>query len=153
VLVCAPALASEMSCKPVLDAQRKQAQTAFHETSTSNGAALLEKIFTTKALYLRRGSGHWIKVPTTPQDLIDAMKESGMALSSCHRMREEAVEGQAATVWAAHLHTGNPVKEMDMQIWISSATGLPLRTESSQRGAHVSTHLAYDNVQPPPGVQ
>jgi hypothetical protein len=142
-----------MSCKPVRDAQRKQAQTAFHETSTSNGATLLEKIFTTKALFVRRGSGHWIKVPTTPQDLTDAMEETGMALSSCSRMREEAVEGKTAAVWAAHLHTGNPVQEIDMQIWISSSTGLPLRTESNQRGAHVSTHLAYDNVQPPAGVQ
>ena len=151
-LACAPAFADDASCGPVLQSQMKQARTAFHETSSSKGAPLLEKIYTTSALYLRRGTGRWTKVPATPQDLIDAMRETGVSLSSCRRVREDAVDGQPAAVWAAHQHTAAPAQDVDIQIWISDASGLPLRTESDQRGTHVSTRLVYENVRPPAGA-
>lgn len=148
-LNAAPARADDASCKPVSDAMMKEAHTPYHETAVAGGKSF-EKIYTTTMLYIGH-SGQWMKMPETPQDLIDATKESGITLSHCKSLRTEMVDGQAATVYAAHLTT--PGTSSDAQIWIGNASGLTLKTESdTQTGpgkGHTSTHMRYGNVQAP----
>jgi len=147
--VTRPAHADDASCKPVLDAFAKQARTPYHEIAVANGKSF-EKIYTTTMLYIGH-SGQWLKMPETPQDLIDATRESGVTLSHCKSMRTEMADGQVATVYAAHFTT--PGTSSDSQIWIGNASGLTLKTESDAQAGpgkgHTSTHITYGNVQAP----
>ncbi|MGH8212608.1 MAG: hypothetical protein ACREPP_05185 [Rhodanobacteraceae bacterium] len=153
--VAKPARADDASCKPLSDAMIKAASTPYHEFTTAGGESF-EKIYTTKALYI--GShGHWMKTDASPQILLDALRQSGAAFTECKALRTETVDGQAATVYAAHEHLASIGEDDHSQIWIGNANGLPLKSESdSQRAgrtSHVSAHFTYGNVQPPAGVQ
>ena len=147
------ARADDATCKPVSEAMAKLASTPYHETAVVNGKPF-EKIYTTTALYIGSG-GRWMKTPATPQTLNDASRESGLSFSNCKSLRTEAVDGQAATVYAAHSQTTTPAFGSDAQIWIG-ANGLPLRSESDvptgPGKGHTSTRMAYDNVHAPAGV-
>jgi hypothetical protein len=150
--VIAPrAHADDASCKPVSDAMMKQARTPYHETATAGGKSF-EKIYTTTTLYIGNG-GHWMKLPATPQSVIDAMRESGQIFSNCQPLRTEMVDGQATTVYAAHSRTTTPAASNDAQIWIADASGLSVKTEADEqeggRKMHVSTRLDYSGVQAP----
>ncbi|MEO6967339.1 MAG: hypothetical protein ABI132_02630 [Rhodanobacteraceae bacterium] len=153
--VAAPARADDASCKPVLDAITKATRTPYHEFATTGGKSF-EKIYTTTALYVG-SNGHWVKMPASPQDLIDALRESGAMFTECKSLRTEMVAGQAATVYAARERLTSVGEDDHSQFWIGNASGLPLKSESdSQHGgqpSHVSPRFTYDNVQPPAGVQ
>lgn len=150
-VIALQARAEDASCKPVSDALMKQARTPYHEMATVDGRPF-EKIYTTTTLYINNG-GHWVKLPATPQDVIDAMRETGQTFSNCRSLRTEIVDGQAATVYAAHSQTTAPAASNDAQIWIANASGLPVKTEADEqeggRRVHASTHLDYSNVQAP----
>lgn len=147
--------AADASCKPVMDAMTKATKTPYHETATAGGKSF-EKIYTTTALYV--GShGHWVKMPASPQTLIDAMRESGATITECKSLRTETVDGQAATVYAARERLTSTGEDDRGQYWIANASGLPLKSESDSQNAghtsHVSTRFTYDNVQAPAGIK
>ena len=152
-----PARADDASCKAVMDAMMKQIRTAYRETITIESKPAREFIHTTTAFYYQGKDGHWVKVPMTAQDRIEAMHETGATLSNCKQLRQEMVNGQPAIVYAAHEQTTLPAQSIDTQIWIATASGLPLKTEADQEEGghkvHCSTLLTYDNVQPPAGVK
>jgi hypothetical protein len=152
-----PAHADDASCKVVMDAMMKQIRTAYRETITLEGKPAREFIHTTTAFYYQGKDDHWMKVPMTAQERIDAMHETGATLSNCKQLRQEMVNGQPAIVYAAHEQTTLPVQSIDMQIWIATASGLPLKLESDQEQGghkvHALTLCTYDNVQPPADVK
>ncbi len=154
-LASGSAHADDASCKPVTDAMTKATRTPYHEAATAGGKSF-EKIYTTTALYVGR-NGHWVKMPASPQTLIDAMHESGATFTECKSLRTEMVDGQPATVYAAHERLTSVGEDDHGQYWVGNVSGLPLKSESdSQHGgptSHVSTHFTYNNVQPPVGVQ
>jgi hypothetical protein len=147
--------ADDPSCKTVFDAFMKQNETPFHETITTNGRPF-EKIATTTAIYTGHG-GHWTSIPATPQDRIEITRETGASMSNCKPLRQETVDGQSATVYAAHMQTKSPPSITDSQIWIGASSGLPLQSESDAVGGgrkmHLSNHFTYANVQAPAGVK
>ena len=150
-----PAHADDASCKPVTDAEAKLARTPYHEVSTVDGKPL-EKIYTTTTLSMRINNGKWMTVPMTPQEVLDATRETG-SYSNCKVLRTETVDGQHATVYAAHrVSPGTSVPNQDDQIWIA-ANGLTLKTASDSRvkgrKVHAESHVTYDNVQAPAGAQ
>lgn len=147
-----PAHADDASCKPVTDASMKMASTPYHEVATVDGKPF-EKIYTTTTLSMRINNGKWLTMPTTPQEVMDAWRETGSSYSDCKLLRTETVDGQRATVYAAHLHTrmtSAPIQTM--QIWIG-ANGLTLKSVSdgmvNGHNVHAETHETYDNVQAP----
>jgi len=142
--------ADDASCKPVTDAAAKMARTPYHEVATVDGKPF-EKIYTTTTLSTRV-AGRWMTVPMTPQEILDAMRETG-SFSNCRVLRTEIVDGQRATVYAAHRTSpGTSFPDQDNQIWIG-ANGLTLKSVSdAQVGghkAHSEAHMTYDNVQAP----
>ena len=153
-LAALPAHADDASCKPVADAMAKMAGTPYHEVGTTNGKPF-EKIYTTTMLYIG-SNGHWMKTPATPKDVLDAQRETGSMYSHCKMLRTETIDGQRATIYAAHTQTTMPVGSGDAQIWIG-ANGLVLKTISDQQvagyKAHAEVHLTYDNVRAPAGAQ
>lgn len=155
VLGVAPAAADDASCKPILDALLAQARTPYRASSTFNGAAGGEEVYTTKAIYRGRG-GHWTKIPATPEDRIAANHEVGAAMTNCRLLRADTVDGQTATIYSGHSQTVTPASTTEMQIWIGKANGLPLQVESDVsmfgKKSHTSKHYSYGNVQAPAGV-
>ncbi|HJU07846.1 MAG TPA: hypothetical protein VJ727_05120 [Rhodanobacteraceae bacterium] len=155
-LATPPALADDASCKPVTDAVAKLARTPYHEVSTVDGKPL-EKIYTTTTLSIRAGNGKWMTVPITPQETLDALRQSGSSFSNCKVLRTETVDGQRATVYAAtQSMAAGSYKSEGEQIWIG-ANGLTLKTVSDAQVAgkqvHAETHVTYDNVRAPAGAQ
>jgi len=153
-LATLPAHADDASCKPVTDAAAKMARTPYHEVATVDGKPF-EKIYTTTTLSMRV-AGKWMTVPMTPQEILDALRESG-SYSNCRVLRTEFVNGQRATVYAAHrISPGTSYPSVDAQIWIS-ANGLTLKTVSDSRAGghktHAESHVRYDNVQAPTGAR
>ncbi|HEY4210676.1 MAG TPA: hypothetical protein VGM84_04310 [Steroidobacteraceae bacterium] len=148
------AYADDASCKAVADAAAKMARTPYHEVATVDGKPF-EKIYTTTTLSMRV-AGKWMTVPMTPQEVLDAMRETG-SFSDCKVLRTEVVDGQRTTVYAAHrISPGTSYPSEDAQIWIA-ANGLTLKTISdSQAGgrkAHAESHMTYDNVRAPTGAR
>ena len=145
--------ADDASCQPVTDAADKMARTPYHEVSTVDGKPF-EKIYTTTTLSMRINNGKWRTMPMTPQEILDAMREAGAVYSNCSALRTETVDGQRATVYAAH-HVSPGILSQDDQIWIA-ANGLTLKTVSDvqmkDRKMHAESHVTYDNVQAPDGA-
>jgi hypothetical protein len=100
-------------------------------------------------------NGRWTKTPATPKDVLDAQRETGSSFSDCKVMRTETIDGQRATMYAAHTQTTVPAGSGDAQIWIG-ADGLAVKTVSDTQvqghKVHVEAHVTYDNVQPPAGA-
>ena len=145
--VCAHA--DNASCKPITDADIKLVNTSYHEVSTLEGNAL-EKIYTTTTLSMRVNNGKWMTMPMTPRKVLGAMRESGGSYSGCKVLRTEIVDGQPATVYAAHRTSpGTSVPNQDDQIWITD-NGLTLKTVSDvqMRGhtMHAEAHITYDRA-------
>ncbi len=158
LLASLPALAAhadDASCKPVTEAAAKLAKTPYHEVSTVDGKPF-EKIYTTTTLSMRINNGKWMTVQMTPQEVLDSTRETG-SYSNCRVLRTEVVDGQRATVYAAHrVSPGTSVPSQDDQIWIA-ANGLTLKTISDSqvkgRKVHAESRVTYDNVHAPAGAQ
>jgi hypothetical protein len=154
-LAAPPTHADDASCKPIMDAEARMARTPYHEVATVDGKPF-EKIYTTTTLSLRINNGKWRTVPMTPQEILDAQRETG-SYSNCKVLRTEIVDGQSTTVYAAHrVSPGTSFPNVDDQIWIG-ANGLTLKTtEDSQKGGrktHSESHVTYDNVRAPAEAQ
>ena len=152
-LATVSAHADDASCKPVADSVARMARTPYHEVSTVDGKPF-EKIYTTTTLSMRM-AGKWTTVPMTPKEILDAVRETG-SFSGCKMLRTEMVDGQLATVYAAHrVSPGTSYPSEDSQVWIS-ASGLTLKSVSdSQAGGrkvHAESHMTFDNVQAPTGA-
>ena len=144
------AAADDASCKPLADAAAKMARTPYHEVSTIDGKPF-EKIYTTTTLSMRVG-GKWTTVPMTPEETLEALRETG-SFSNCRVLRTETVAGQRATVYAAHRSSpGTSYPSSDNQIWIA-ANGLTLKTisdaQAGGRKVHAESQVTYDNVRAP----
>jgi hypothetical protein len=72
---------------------------------------------------------------------------------SCHFLRDDASEGDPASVYDAQSEAEGGKSEV--QIWISKASGLPLREEidldlgGDTHKSHSSVRFDYDHVDPP----
>ncbi len=146
------AQASAGSCKPVFDAMLKETTTPHHTVTTKDGALQGEAISTADAMYVKI-KGEWRKSPMTPQAMAAQQQENirNTTVASCTPLPGEVVDGKPAAVYQAH-YEQKDVGASDAKVWISKATGLPLRTDVSlQAGEKVSvvTRFDYDNIKPP----
>ncbi|HKT08210.1 MAG TPA: hypothetical protein VJR24_09960 [Gemmatimonadaceae bacterium] len=71
-------------------------------------------------------------------------------------LRDESVNGEAASVWRSHVVT--EMSTVDTDMWISKSRGLVLKANSvmdagTGEKSHSSARYDYSNVQPPPGVR
>jgi hypothetical protein len=97
-------------------------------------------------------------VPSLPAHADDAAKQAEQvrqalqkAEHSCTRLRSEVVDGKPTELYA--VQTKMPSGNAETQIWISAATGLPLRQLTAmEQGAARAKHdvtFDYDNVKAP----
>jgi hypothetical protein len=155
------ALAVDSSCQPLIHASEKQISTLNHAymTTTREGKARTrEVIFAGDSIYVM-ANGKWSRSPLTPQRMQELQAEiSSQAKSmTCHYLRDESVNGEAAAVYDTQSDSG--FGKTASTIWISNGKGLPLRTETDislggkMDKSHMSIRYEYSQVKPPAGVQ
>lgn len=137
------------SCQPLVDSLTKYLNTPSHLTTTTTRGGKQEQGETINAgskRYLRVG-GKWRVSPMTGEQMLELAKENAKA-STCRVLREESVGGEAAIVYEAKRNDDEAVSTSEN--YISKRSGLPLRTELTVEGMHMSSRYEYTNVQAPP---
>jgi hypothetical protein len=120
--------AAETGCKAVFDAMLRAAAMPHHTFTTQDRdgkSVVSETIDDGKKIYVLIG-GKWVVSPMTPQNLIDQEKENIQnGKSVCSVIRDESIDGVSATLYTTREEVGT-----NGQIWISKATGLPVRIKT-----------------------
>lgn len=146
------------SCQPVFDALTKVVTTPNHTYSSQTGASVRGKQRSGETIYVQgaryvRVDGQWMKSRLRSEDILQQEKENrANGKATCQFVRNEAVNGESAMLYA--MHSESEYAKEDAQMWISKATGLPLREEiDTDPGAigksHRSLRYEYGDVKPP----
>jgi hypothetical protein len=166
-LLTGSAFAADPSCKLVTDATTKYLTIPTHIYTTETGSYTGGKSRNIETIYLIdksyvQVSGRWRVSPVTPKMMLDDLKEARAGAdtnshSTCQMVRDEVINGEAATLYSSHTETKDI--KADSQIWISKSRGLPLKmeqnadTEGAAGKSHRVSRFEYANVQAPPGVR
>jgi len=150
------------ACKFVFDASDKLNTTPWHMyltelrgTSKSGKPETSETIFVSGIRYIQF-RGQWKQSPITVPQMRDqeAENRNNAKNQSCHFVKDDTVNGEAASVHFAHYESEDA--KSDGQVWISKRSGLILRNEldiDSGGGKsdlnHYSIRYDYSNVNPP----
>lgn len=155
------ARADDAACQAVLQAVLKQTAAPVHQKVTIETAAAPDKPMQNEmirlgdTLYMQM-RGQWM---ARPYDAAKAAEDARQAMTkgehSCTRVRSEAVDGQPAELYRVQSKTATGGS--DSQIWISTASGLPLRQAVTmlEQGTVKLKHEVrsdYANVRAPAGV-
>lgn len=154
------ARADDQACEAVLAAMIKQTTVPVRQKITIENPAgrgspdESETIRVDGMLYVE-DLGQWTARPYDSAKAAEAVRQAMQkAEHSCTRLRSEPVDGQAADLYSVHSKTAT--SSSDAQVWIASATGLPLRYNATmeQRAVKVRSEARYDyaNVRAPAGV-
>ena len=160
-IVWLPARADDAACQAVLQAAIKQAAVPVHQKITVESAAAPGKPMQNEMIRLgdtlyMQARGQWM---ARPYDAAKAADDARQAMTrgehSCTRVRSEAVDGQPAELYRVQSKTATGGS--DTQIWISTASGLPLRQTVAmlEQGTVKLKHEVrsdYANVRAPAGV-
>lgn len=161
VLTTGAAFGGDSTCKYLADANARIYTIPAHlyQTDTYAGKTRTsELIFINNKSYLEI-SGQWRANPMSPAKMAEIRKETEdeeTKTMTCRVVREEAVNGEAATLYSAHQES--PDGKRDSQIWISKSRGVPLKLEMDMDGGasgrkHRNIRYEYANVQVPAGVR
>lgn len=139
--------------KVLADASSKLQNTPAHVYTTSkigNQTITSEMIYAGGSLYMKI-SGKWTSAGSIKEmeQLQQQFKHNANSKDTCRYLRDELVNGEMAAVYSSHSET--PKGKIDLQLWVSKATGLFLRQEMDSEGgkAVMSSRYEYDNVKPP----
>jgi hypothetical protein len=162
-LIGATPLVAQGNCQPVDDAMNKVMAVPTHIYSAmspilSNGSTPRpsdtvhnETIYVGGSAHVKV-SGKWSRSEWTPERIMKQEQENRQPSKfTCHYLRDESINGEAAAVYSTHAERSNPETKSDGQVWISKSRGLPLRHEmdvDARDGSH-SMRYEYTNVQPP----
>ncbi len=142
-------------CQAPIDSGIKVTTTPHHTvTAEGNPPTIGEAIMADGVNYVKTGD-KWVKSPMTPQETLAQEKENiqNATAYNCTRLADDTVGGAPATVYKLHYDVPD-VSSADVQIWISKATGLPLRTElDTDMGTGTKRHFSikydYANIKAP----
>jgi hypothetical protein len=146
-------------CSAVLDAaiaQAKVPHAATHlTTQPGKPASHAEMVVTADKVYVQL-DGTWRSMPYSAQQQIDtvnaAAKRAAEAKQTCQKQPNDTVNGQAASVLTTHNDLNGKI--VDARMWISTSSGLPLKSEVHlSDGTVVTDEFRYTNIVAPPGVK
>jgi hypothetical protein len=157
----AGARADDAACHAVLQAVIKQTAAPVHqkvtiESATSPGKPMQNEMIRLGDTLYMQARGQWM---ARPYDAAKAADDARQAMTkgehSCTRVRSEAVAGQPAELYSVRSKTATGGS--DSQIWISTASGLPLRQTVSilEQGTVKLKHEVrsdYASVRAPAGA-
>ncbi len=145
------ARAAGVDCTPVHAAVTFQSRKPFHalvsSTPTRQGsipATTTQAIWVGGTLYTQMAD-RWLPSPMPPENALSGVTGGVTHFSDCRRLADDAIHGEATTVYAAKMESGQAV-----QLWISTKTGLLLRDVVDQDIMKVTVDFDYANVQAPP---
>lgn len=166
-LATAPAAARAQAipaaCRSVIDAERKEIMTPYHEYLTEGTPGAGDKAATNEAISAGGVNyimvhGQWRRSPLTPKDALDRIQEnlSTAKAYSCRHVGDESVNGVSAAVYTSHSENEGVIG--DSRTWIAKGSGLPVRQEEDITTGgtdkrHMSIRWEYTNVQAPAGVR
>ncbi len=146
ILLALPSVApaARADCGAVNAAFSVQAKTPFHAMITRAGASPAgEAIWIHNTVYTKMG-GNWFPSPGTPGQAPSVI--GGIPnFSACRRLGDDAIRGEATVVYAAKMESGE-----DVQLWVSTKSGLPLRELVDVKSIKVTADFDYENVRQPP---
>ncbi len=149
--------ADAAACQPMISALARLAQMPSHQFMSLNmagtGPKQSEVVITGSTMWLQVG-GRWQSIPYDAQQKIAKLKRkmtesSAAGKVSCARVRDEAIGGEAATLYTMRDDTVAGV--VNSQVWISTTRGLPLRQviDIPEVKSHMESRIDYNNVQAP----
>jgi len=162
-----PLGAQSPTCTPILSPMLKLYDAPFHMymiDSAGTDAKLhggkptvSESIFIGGVTYIR-ARGEWIK---SPVDVVamrnEAKKHMDEQKATCAHIRDDAVNGETASVWKIHSET--EYGDSDTEAWISKSRNILLRTDmrldvgGALGKSHMVATYVYSNVQAPAGIK
>ena len=160
---CIAVAHADGSCQSALDAMQKLARTPVHQYIHTTAAYAkaptdAEVVVTADHMYAL-AAAKWHAMPYDPQQRAQEVRDSEAAKrTACRYLRDEAVGGQAAAVYATHDDQGEGAS-VDNTLWISKSSGLPLRqtTDVDIGGrlgkSHSEIRFDYADVKAPEGAK
>ena len=151
----------DSACQAALDAGDKLFTTPYHAFMTESGAGVgnrkpmsSESVFAGGVLYVLY-NGKWSPSGMTTEEMkaMEQRNRNNARNMSCHYVRDESVNGEAAALYTTHEET--PHGKTDSQTWVSKSRGLILRQEididtgGPNGKTHMSSRYEYSNVQAP----
>lgn len=141
-------------CQPALDGQIKLITTPHHTVTAEGNPPKMGEAIAVDGVNYFKAHDTWMKSPMTVQASLAQQQENikDATVFSCTRLPDGEVDGTPATVYKVHSETPD-VGSSDAQIWLSKATGLPLRTENdfntTGTNRHMSIKYDYANIHAP----
>lgn len=167
LLLARPSIGAQASnCAAVKAAMVKMLETPYHAylLDSANTDAVLHGGKPTNGEVISAGGsmyvlhkGKWFKSPVSMAEMKQAQDTTSEAKKTCSHVRDERVNGEAASVWRTHVV--NDMGTIDTDMWISKSRGVVLESSSlTDVGGKLgkSRSIArydYANVRPPAGVQ
>jgi hypothetical protein len=165
-LALAPAAARAQaippSCRPLIEAERKQIMTPNHayvteHSSRRGGDSTTHEIISTGGVAYILMHGRWQRSPMGPRDLLEQLEQNLTTARryTCQHVGDESVAGVSAAVYDAH--NESEYGTADTRSWVARGSGLVLRAEEDlDTGGgdklHISIRYEYTNVHAPAGV-
>jgi len=166
VLLASPQIRAQAStCATVHAASLKMETTPYHmyfvdsanavEAENGGKPETGESISVGGTMYLL-SHGKWVKSPLNMAAIKAERDKHDWTKDTCTHLRDESVNGEAASVWRTHVVT--EMSAVDTDMWISKSRGLVLKANSvMDLGAgqknHSSARYDYSNVKAPAGVR
>jgi hypothetical protein len=142
------------TCQPALDGQIKLVTTPHHTVTAEGNPPKVGEAIAVDGVNYFKVNDRWMKSPMTVQASLAQQQENikNAKVISCTRLPDGEVDGMPATVYKFHNEMPD-VGFSDAQIWLSMATGLPLRTENdfntTGTNRHMSIKYDYANIHAP----
>lgn len=162
-LCCVAATAGKADCAAVYAALGKLATTPNHQfmatrSDTHPGVGSDEVIVTRDAMYVQV-KGQWHAHAYNGAESRRQIEQGARtAPDRCLHVRDESVDGVAASLYQTQNADGDG-SSVDTQLWISSATGLPLRQRidvdvgGKQGKSSTEVRFDYSDVVAPAGAK
>jgi outer membrane lipoprotein-sorting protein len=155
--VCVSGAARADDCTAAMAALRAGVQKPYSTMVSMTGMkgipdSTSRVIMTGTKMYMQR-QGKWIVVPMTSRQMLATMDDQAKtAKTTCRHTGDDVVGGEAAAVYTVHVV--NKGTTSDSTVWISDASGLPVKSQIRMAGGQTITSLFdYEHVQPPAGVK
>jgi hypothetical protein len=162
MVLCTGVARGDDGCKALYDALSKVIVTPTHIYTTTvagynkdvpRNSEMIYEGGPNGAIFILAG-GKWTRAKMTSAEMMSKQEENRRtAKDVCNVVRDEVVNGEAATVYSTH--SDKDGNKIDAMVWISKSKGLPLKEDMDMEvgGAagkmHMSLRYEYANVKPP----
>jgi hypothetical protein len=123
--------------------------THVYTTTKMNGQSFSSEIIYAGGSMYVKTNGKWTSAGsiTDVEQSEKQLQHSANSKDTCRQLKEESVNGEVATVYTSHSET--PKGAIDLQFWVSKASGKLLRQDMNSNGVRMSSRYEYGGIKPP----